>query len=147
MKQIPSITVYFGTTDHLVSKIIRWAGWSWCSHVAIGDEDVVADLMMDYGSRFWPLVVYIARGKGRKQKGYALGRRYPLDLARFEDMPKPSWFRVCLRYLTLGVIGYRGDCVGLVKDALRDLHIEVPARVTTPGALERWMRREGLIRG
>ena len=147
MKDIPSMSVYFSTRNHWTARAVRLFTLSWCSHVAIGDEHAVLDMKLSEGTRYVPRVLYATFNQVRPQVAFHLGRRRPVDLTRYEDMPPPSWGRIVLRWVTLGLVPYSGDCLGIVKDVLKQDGIEVPRSVTTPGGLQSWMEKRGFLRG
>jgi hypothetical protein len=147
MKDIPSVSIYFSTRNHWTARVIRALTFSWCSHVAVGDEHAVLDVKLDDGTRYVPFILYNTYRQVRPQVAFHLGRRKEVDFTRYEEMPPPSWTRIAIRWMTLGLIPYSGDCLGVVKDVLEQDGIPVPRRITTPGGLQCWLDARGFLRG
>ena len=141
------IILYFSTNDKKISKIIRWAGLSWTSHVSVSDGDVVLEITLDEKSWFVPDFPYSQLESHRRQEQYKVAHSKNPNLQRFENKEPPNKMRSVLRFLTFGLYKYKGDCVGVAIQVLQEAGVPVPSRISTPGGLRRWVKRwEGRYR-
>jgi hypothetical protein len=135
------IILYFNTNDNWYSKVIRWAGLSWASHVSVSDGQVVLEITLNAGSVFMADFPYNMLQAHRRQERYLLAYGRP-RLTRWTNDPKPNKWRSVLRYLTFGMIKYNDDCMGVAIQILKEAGTDVPSRIVTPGQLRRWVRRK-----
>jgi hypothetical protein len=129
----------------------RHGPWSWLfhaiymsrvSHILLADEHAVLDIHHTHGVLFRPHYEYWECNCWTDC--LLLGDDLPSPrLYTWEGGDPPITWRSVVKYLSLGLVPYDGDCVGIAREALSRMEINVPFWVTTPGGIIRWLKRKG----
>jgi hypothetical protein len=134
--------IYFSSSDSRWSHVIRAASFSNISHVLLADTNAILDLNPIYGVIYRTHIEYMESEEW--VDCFPLGDDLPNPrLGDWENAPPANKWRCAVKYLSLGLVPYAGDCVGIAREALRRAGIKVPFWVTTPNGLYRWLKRKG----
>jgi len=116
--------------------MIRWAGRSPITHVAIGDRFAVLEHTAE-STRWWPTDTY-ARGYPGLRWIVRLAVPREISLGDLDGTPPKCHWRIALWILGGGLFPCRTGCVAISVQTLRRAGVNVPKRITTPRQLLEW---------
>lgn len=113
-------------------------GRSRAVHVAVSDGRFVLEPLWDR-----VCVVRIRNYVAFRPGGFVghYSRDGDVDLLALPRGPYP-WLGVAARSLSCGALPESRDCLGLATAALRQVGVNAPSRILTPGGLWRWLQQE-----
>ena len=135
--------VFFFRSDTRMSRFVRAVTRCPWSHVAVADRDVVMDVTLADGLIYWPRFAWEKPAGADQIKSVSLGQ-LPLRLWKYQGQESPTKWKVVVKYVSLGLFRYQGDCVGTTIHALEQVGMEqFPRGITSPKALLRELEKRG----
>lgn len=137
------VTIFFVFSETMLSKAIRFVTRCRFSHCTVADADAVMDITIADGTKYIPLIPYCHLAAARGWRCYSVGRLRP-DLPRYEGRSAPSKWRILVKVLSLGWVGYAEDCVGTTIEVLEGAGMPAfPRNITTPKKLIHELEKRG----
>jgi hypothetical protein len=144
-------TVYFSTLDGMpltnFHRVLVWLtrifSGSRIVHCAFGDERAVLSSTIG-GATLWPTALFEARYPGLVARCNFISPN-PVMLEYFVEKvgtKQPIW-PTLWRYLSGGAGHWNNDCLCTTILCLRVAGLDVPADITTPVGLLRWLKHKG----